>query len=234
MPHIKPKLDNIYSVEIPEGVELQAELAGVVPRTLAFCIDFSIRAGLLIVVSIAAAFLGKAGDGIVLIFFFLLEWFYPVFFELYVNGQTPGKKLFNIKVVQQDLIPIKLQSSLIRNLLRTVDFLPLLYVFGIVSMVMSTKFQRLGDLAAGTLVIYKPHQPVSQFNHDIAVDAIAPQYPLTEDQQVAIIEFAQSRAKLSRSRQEEIAAILGDYIPQKYNDPVAYLQGVGKWLLGKS
>lgn len=85
---------------------------------------------------------------------FLLEWFYPIIFEVYRQGQTPGKKVMAIKVLQDNGIPVGWPTSLIRNLLRAVDFLPMMYGFGVVSMLIARNFRRLGDLAAGTLVVY--------------------------------------------------------------------------------
>ena len=225
------KLDTLYHIEIPEGVDLHAELAGLTTRALAFTIDFSFRFIALVIMLIASSFLGEAGIGLWLIIFFFLEWFYPIFFELFRDGQTPGKKYLGIKVVSQDITPVKLQSSLIRNLLRAVDFLPVFYVFGIVSLVISGKFQRLGDLAAGTLVIYKPHEAKHK-KLDTSIAPIVHHQPLTQQQQMAIIQFAQNRGGLSQARQAEIAELLRDVIPDNQQDAVVYLQGVGKWLLG--
>ena len=225
------KIDTLYHIEIPEGVDLHAELAGLTTRALAFTLDFSIRAFLLLILLIALTFLEAAGMGVWLIVFFFLEWFYPVFFEIYRDGQTPGKKWLGIKVVSQDITPVKFQASLIRNLLRAVDFLPICYVFGIASVVISGRFQRLGDLAAGTLVIYKPHTSIQQ-KLDTKIAPIVHHQPLTQQQQMAIIQFAQNRGNLSQARQTEIAEILRDIIPDNQQDAVAYLQGVGKWLLG--
>lgn len=227
----KQKIDTLYHVEIPEGVDLHAELAGVTSRALAFTLDFLLRFLALLAMSMVANFFDAAGAGLLLIVFFLLEWFYPVFFELYRDGQTPGKKWLGIKVVSQEITPIKFQASLIRNLLRAVDFLPLCYVFGIASLVMSGKFQRLGDLAAGTLVIYKPHLVVQQ-KLDDSISPIVHHQPLTQQQQIAIIQFAQNRGGLSKARQAEIAQLLGAVIPDNQQDAVAYLHGVAKWLLG--
>ncbi|MGH1485561.1 MAG: RDD family protein [Cellvibrionaceae bacterium] len=227
-----PKVDTLYSLEIPEGVDLQAELAGFIPRALAYSIDFLLRACVLFVLLIISAFFDKVGQGLWLIAFFLLEWLYPVLFEVYKNGQTIGKKCLGIKVVTEELVTVKLQPSLIRNLLRVADFLPLFYVFGMLSIVFSKRFQRLGDLAAGTIVIYTADEKSKTLSH-IPVEAIAPPVNLSAAQQTAIIQFAQNRSKLSASRQAELAEILVKLVPNNSSDPVAYLQGVGKWLLGE-
>ncbi|KAG1694874.1 hypothetical protein GQR58_006816 [Nymphon striatum] len=122
---------------------------------LAWTIDILIRLAINGVFYAALAFFGKTGLGIALILTFLLEWFYPVYFELFKRGQTPGKKMFNLYVTMDDASPISPGASIIRNLLRFVDFLPLLYGFGFISMLLTKRFQRLGDLVAGTVVLHK-------------------------------------------------------------------------------
>lgn len=227
------KLDTVCLVETPEGTDLQAEVVGVVPRTLAYSIDLLIRMVVLLVLQMVVAFmgLGLAGQGFMLIFYFLLEWWYPVVFEVYRGGQTVGKKAFKIKVVNADLTPVRLSASLTRNLLRVADFLPLCYVFGIASMVMNRRFQRLGDLAANTIVIYAEEQ-----NYDMkgleSVRPIASSMPLTEVQQTAFVNFALNRGGLSADRQKEVAEIIRPRLPSKVDDASEYVRGVGKWLLG--
>lgn len=225
------KLDTIALVETPEGIDLQAELVGLVPRSLAYSIDFLIRLAVLIVVGILLAFLDKAGEGLFLILFFVLEWWYPVFFEVFKNGQTPGKKAFDIKVVNDDLTPISFGASLTRNLLRTADLFPSFYVLGALSITVTRHFQRLGDLAAGTLVVYV-EQETSNTEGLSQVSAVAPQYALGEDQQAAFINFALNRGRMSVDRQNEIAEIIRPRLPLNADAPADYVRGVGKWLLG--
>jgi len=148
------KLDTLALVETPEGTDLHADLVGLVPRALAYTVDLFIRIGIMFVLSILLLFFGEVGVGIYLIVFFVLEWWYPVLFEVYRGGQTWGKKAFNIKVVNDDLTPVSLGPSLIRNLLRGADIFPLFYAVGSVSVLCTNRFQRLGDLAAGTIVVY--------------------------------------------------------------------------------
>ena len=85
---------------------------------------------------------------------FSLNWGCYIFFELLWNGQSPGKRLVGLRVIGNDGAPIGLPESAIRNLVRIVDSLPALYGVGIVFMFIDTKARRLGDLAAGTLVVY--------------------------------------------------------------------------------
>ena len=122
---------------------------GPVPRSLAYLIDLGLRAVVLIVVSMVLGFAGAGGVGIILVLSFLLEWFYPVVFEVYRNGQTPGKKYLGLMAVNDDLTPVNWSTSTVRNLLRAVDFFPFAYLGGFACMVLSSRFQRMGDLAAG-------------------------------------------------------------------------------------
>ena len=227
------RLDTVCLVETPEGTDLHAELAGLVPRALAYSIDFLLRMVVLFALSIVLAFAGRAGDGLLLIAFFVLEWGYPILFEVLRGGQTVGKKAFNIKVVNEDLTPIRFGPSLIRNLLRTADIFPFLYVFGSISMVMTQKFQRLGDLAANTVVVYThPNTHESAGMTLESVESVTPSYPISEDQQTAFINFALNRGQLSVARQQEIAEIIRPRMPMRIDDAKNYVRGVGKWLLG--
>ncbi|RBP48301.1 RDD family protein [Arenicella xantha] len=225
------KFDTICLVETPEGIDLHAELVGLVPRSLAYGIDLLVRIGILTVFGIAVALTGGKLGGLWLVAYFLLEWGYPVAFEVYRNGQTIGKKAFNIKVVNDDLTPIQFGPSLVRNLLRTADIFPFFYVFGAISICLTSRFQRLGDLAAGTVVIYA-EEPAYDSSALDDVTPVTPVMALSEAQQTAFINFSLNRGNLSQARQQEIAEIIRDVIPQRIDDPVDYVRGVGKWLLG--
>lgn len=224
------KLDTVYSIETPESIDLATQLAGPVPRIFAYFIDLLIKGAIIFVLSIALAIMGNAGVGILLIITFLLEWFYPVFFEIYYRGQTPGKKSLKITVVNTDLTPVTWNSSIVRNLLRTADFLPTFYVTGIISMTLSSRFQRLGDIAAGTIVVYRDSETKKTDLPE--VDSQVPPFQLSLDDQVAIVEFTQRHKHLTIDRQIELANILSDATNKKDKPAVEYLQGIGCWLLG--
>lgn len=225
------KLDTITLVETPEGTDLQAELVGLVPRALAYSLDFLIRLLVMIVFGIVFGLLGKAGEGFYLILFFVLEWGYPVYFEVFRDGQTWGKKKYKIKVVNDDLTPITFAPSLTRNLLRTADFFPAMYVCGCISVLVTGRFQRLGDLAAGTIVVYTEQESYSTSALE-GVKPVAPTHPLNQERQMAFINFALNRGQMSQSRQNEIADIIRPRMPLNAPDTSDYVRGVGKWLLG--
>ena len=227
-----PQLDTAYDVETPEAIDLCAQLAGPLPRILAYLTDFCIRGVVLIVAMTILAFLGKAGWGVFLIISFALEWFYPVFFEVLRRGQTPGKKILQIAVVNDDLTPVTWNASLIRNLLRAADVLPFGYLLGVVSVTCSQYFQRLGDFAAGTVVIYRKKAP-----HSVALPKVPPVAPaaglLSFDDQLMIASFTRRHDQISPARQQELAEILAPLTHKQGEDAVAYLHSIGVWLLGK-
>lgn len=223
-------LDTSYRVEIPGGIELEAQVVGPVPRFLAFAIDFLIRGVMLLVAGIASIAFGELGTGFWLIFWFFIEWFYPVLFEVFWRGQTPGKKVLGISVVQDDLTPITFGTSLVRNLLRTVDFLPFFYLFGLITMVLNQRFQRLGDLAAGTLVISirETAKPAEVTN----ISALAPPTTLSRTEQTALVDFLHRSQHLSQPRQEELASILDEVTHKGSASRVEQLHRIGAWFLG--
>lgn len=225
-------LDTVYHVQTPEGIDLQLKIAGFWPRSLAWLLDFLIRAVIYFVLAMILTQFEKLGMGLFLILIFVLEWFYPVLFEVNNQGMTPGKSMLGIQVVNVDATPISWTPSLIRNILRTVDFLPLLYGLGFLTMLLNQRFQRLGDLAAGTLVIYKPVKKkdasfVSASTTELTID-------LSLQEQQAIINFAERSSALSNERQNELAEILS---PLKNNQGTITpdeLMGLANRFLGKS
>lgn len=225
------RFDIRYTLETPEGVDLQVELAGTIVRSLAFVIDFLWRCLFMTVVGIIALILGEnVGLGVWLLMLFLVEWFYPVLFEVLRHGQTPGKKSLGIMVINEDLTPVSWGPSFIRNLLRAADFLPFGYMLGIITMTMHKHFQRFGDIAAGTIVIHKRDQQ----NNDVVPDAspVPPPFELNEQEQTAIVEFTLRHKTLSDARQQELASILEAPMQKSSHTIVEYLRGIGVWLLG--
>ena len=222
-------IDTRYKVNTPEGISLNLSPAGPVPRMFAWMIDILIRIGINIVIYTPLAFLGKTGLGIAMILTFLLEWFYPVYFELYHKGQTPGKKSLNLYVSMENASPITPAASVIRNLLRFVDFLPLFYGFGFISMLLTKRFQRLGDLVANTVVLHKaPKPPVIT---DVEVPTISPEVALNLTEQQALIRFHQRTNYLTKERADELASHTGDLVKNK-KDGAIYLLGIANWIMG--
>jgi uncharacterized RDD family membrane protein YckC len=199
-------LDSLLVVETPEGVTLALRLAGLLPRSQAFLIDMLIRFATLLLLARLCTLFGVSGVGLRLLLFFLLEWFYPVFFEVYFNGSTPGKRSIGLTVVERTGLPVGFQASLVRNLLRAADFLPFAYGFGMLAMLRSQHYQRLGDLAANTVVVWKETARLAQ--ELPAAAPIEPPVRLTLDEQQTLVSFAERLRLLSPQRQLELSDLL--------------------------
>jgi len=224
-------LDTLREVETPEGVALQLRCAGVVPRALAWLLDLIVRVAGIAAVSAVLGLLGGAGAGAGLVLMFLVYWAYPIVFEVWRDGQTPGKRAFGLKVVSDNGTPVTWLPSVVRNLLRTVDMLPALYGFGVASCLLDNAGRRLGDHVAGTVVIYAERAPVRP-----PAPAAAPQrppLPLQLDEQRALIAFAERAPQMTFERQAELAELLEPVTGQRGTGAVATVLGFANYLLGR-
>lgn len=147
-------------IRTPEGVEFALPLAGPVIRASAYLIDVSLAlatciafALLLSVVSVASADLAQ---GLVTVGFFAVPILQGILFEWLWNGQTPGKRAVGIRVVDSEGLHLRPNQVIIRNLLRAVDFLPAFYLVGGIATLITHAGQRLGDVAARTVVVRVP------------------------------------------------------------------------------
>ena len=220
-------LDTTRAFETPEGIELQLHVAGPVSRAAAFMVDFLIRGLIYVLCSWAFSVLGDLGMGLILISIFLIEWFYPVLFEV-MRGATPGKSMFNLMVCQDNGTPVTWQSSIIRNLLRTADFLPAFYAAGLLSMFMNRDFKRLGDLVAGTVVVYR-NDDIKRYEIDETKPRPLPQ-PLRLTEQRAVLNFAERSRHLSEARAAELADILQPLTGKRGLDAKVELIHFANWL----
>ena len=221
-------LDTIRKFEVPEGIDLELRLAGPVIRINAWLIDFIIRSVIQVLIYFVLIWFGTIGSGLIFLAIFIIEWFYPVLFELH-QGATPGKKILNLYVCHDDGTPVNWQSSMLRNLLRVADFLPFAYATGLLSMLINRDFKRLGDLAAGTVVVYRGERKSS-----IKIPSQEPiplPLPLTITEQRSILDFAERYEYLSVPRQQELSNILSGLTNQKDGDSVKELHKYANWLL---
>ncbi len=137
---------------------------------------------------------------------FLLDWIYPVVFEAGRRGATPGKRLVGLRVVQATGSPITFGQAVVRNFLRFIDGMPMFtYAFGATSCLASKRFQRLGDLAAGTVVIYDRLPPQPQTEAPPPIAAVALPVGLTADETKALALFRERAGLWSEGRRAEIA-----------------------------
>jgi uncharacterized RDD family membrane protein YckC len=171
-----PQIDSRIEVVTPENIAFQYRVAGPFRRMPAYLIDILIRIAAILVARWAILLLGIAGGsgvmgfgfGAMLVIWFVLEWFYGGLFETFWNGQTPGKWAVGVRVVATDGQPINALQAVMRNVLRAADALPVLtlplpggagmmelflYQVGLWVPAFNDRYQRLGDLACGTMVV---------------------------------------------------------------------------------
>ncbi|GAB2565777.1 RDD family protein [Gracilibacillus alcaliphilus] len=157
-------------VKTPEYVSLEFKLAGLGSRSAAYlvdyCILFVVQMILIMIVFFSISFSNDSffffdidTMNFILVFFliamFVLNFGYFVFLEFFWGGKTIGKKLLGIRVIQENGHNITFLSSLIRNFLRLIDMLPTMYAVGVIMIFSHPKHKRLGDLAAGTIVVHE-------------------------------------------------------------------------------
>jgi uncharacterized RDD family membrane protein YckC len=149
------ELDDAITISTPEGVELRVVLAGAGSRFIEGTLDLVIQLVLLVLTTVVLAEVVGGGVGAALLAMaaFAIFFLYHVLFEVLGSGRTPGKRMTHLRVVRESGAPVDLPASAIRTLLRLIDFLPTVYLIGLTSIVATRKNQRLGDLAADTLVI---------------------------------------------------------------------------------
>jgi uncharacterized RDD family membrane protein YckC len=224
-------IDTLITAETPEGIAISIRPAGLAVRCMAYLIDALIRLAILFICLSALGRGGLFGIGLMFIAFFVTNWLYSVVFELSAGAATPGKRVMGLYVVMANGLPITPAGSLIRNLMRAVDLLPLLYAFGAASMLLRRDCRRLGDLAAGTVVAYRDEFAPPG---DLAEGRpLAPAIPLTARQQLAISAFAWRVDRLTPERAEEIAAHAAGAAPAGRLSLTSRLVGVARWLHGE-
>ena len=154
--------DDQVTIETPEHIQLSYELAGIGSRFLAGFVDSLIQTIAIVHIAIAVSLIGSlegevarmpirvvivVGAGLLIVIG------YYVLFEMIWDGQSPGKRMAGLRVIRADGTPIAIGDSLIRNILRLVDLIPIYYTVGIIAVFFTKRCQRLGDLAAGTIVV---------------------------------------------------------------------------------
>jgi uncharacterized RDD family membrane protein YckC len=146
-------------ISTPEGVDVELTLAGIGSRFIAALLDFLIQSAVLLAAALLLGVTGSDRDGVAVaiftIIFFLVFFGYDVLFEVRSRGRTPGKRWTGLRVVRTGGQPITFVPSCVRNVMRLVDMLPAppLYAVGMTSIFFTRQNQRLGDLAAGTMIV---------------------------------------------------------------------------------
>ena len=225
-------LDTTRRVATTEGIELTLRLAGPVPRALAWSVDFLLRAAVVLLVMMVAGRFGRAGMGVVLIAAFFVEWILPAWFEAMWGGQTPGKRLFRLMVLNDDGTPVRWPGALTRNLLRAADFLPFLYGVGLIAMLFNRDFKRLGDLAAGTVVVYQTDK-LEATRAIPQAPAQPPPLSLAPEEQRAVLELAERSSTFTRERFEELAELPTPLVGRAHGEAATTrILGIANYLAG--
>jgi uncharacterized RDD family membrane protein YckC len=228
-------LDTSVAIETPEHIVFRYRVAGPARRLLAHVVDLIlcytavIVVGLVILIAVVGAGAVtdtvegtvKTGLGLVLVLLFAAQWVYFVAFEA-TTGRTPGKSAVGLRVVTTSGRPIGFVAAALRAARCAADMLPSAYVVGVVAMAITPRFQRLGDLVAGTMVIvperahvaralvlWPPAEPyeLATLPDDVTLDA---------DERNAIELFLRRRDALGVARERELAALLVDPLARRF------------------
>jgi len=224
-------LDTVREIETPEGVSLRLRAAGAFSRAQAWLLDLGLRAIVYFTAVGIFAALGRGGMGLALLLLFALTWGYNVVCEVWFHGQTLGKRALGLRVVSADGTPVTLLPSITRNLLRVVDGLPGIYCVGLVCGMIDPSARRVGDIVAGTLVVHADDLPTGSKVPITPAQPLA--LPLNQDEQAALIEFAERSPQLTVQRQEELADILYPLTGRDGTAAVAQLTAYANGLLGR-
>ena len=218
----------------PENIEFQYDLAGPFQRLPAFLFDWALRVAVFAIAWVSLGMLawmfpisGALMMIILFLGFFVLSWLYGIVFETWFNGRTPGKMLFKLRVLSVDGRPINALQAATRNLLRLADMClllplqvlsadaPMVYVIptmlvGLIAMTLTPRMQRLGDLAAGTMVISemaarapRTTQPEDPRTYGLA-DLIPADFQADFRLARTIGEYMENRQRLSPARRNEL------------------------------
>lgn len=211
-------LDTSVSVVTPERIVFQYPVAGPFRRIFAYLIDMTILGTLVAVAAIVsfALSLGSiSGLGMILVAYFALTWGYGAFSEAVFNGQTLGKRALSLRVISEQGTPINASQAVLRNLVGSVDGLvPFFYMLSLSSMLLTSRFQRLGDLAAGTMVVVEQRQRRAGIIRiqDRETEAILPWLPVriaaSPELARALSDYVQKRERFRTPLREEVAATL--------------------------
>jgi len=239
-------LDTDVAIEAPEHIVFSHRIAGPGRRAIAHVIDLVICYGAVFIFAVvlvfasggAAAVSGAVGGlegvgiGLILLAVFAAQWLYFVAWEG-LTGRTPGKSALRLRVLTTSGRPIHFTDAALRNILRAADALPNAYVVGLASMALTKRFQRLGDLVAGTMVIIEPKasaavpirlwpaaspEELAGVPDEVALDA---------DERAAIELLLRRRGALGEPREWELATMITGALEQRFGyrgkDPVRTL-----------
>lgn len=205
------RYEDAISTQTPEGVTIDMTLAGVGSRFAAAIVDSLIQFAVIVAILIGIALSQNdivAAVGVIAMF----VWFfgYDLAFELRASGRTPGKRVTGLRVVKVDGRPVDFRASAIRNMLRLMDALPGMYLVGVITIFVSKRNQRLGDLAAGTVVMreVKAQVPTEVFRAEEHWDDDLEAWDVSRVSAAdvaAVRQFLERRTSLERGARDRLA-----------------------------
>jgi uncharacterized RDD family membrane protein YckC len=222
-------LDTTVRIVTPERIVFGYPLAGPFRRIVAYIVDFAFLVAFVITAAIIAMVLSlgsPSGLGLVFVAFFLLNWGYRVVFETFLNGQTLGKRVLSIRVVSDRGVPITGAQAVLRNVVGAVDgMVPFFFLPGLASMFLTARFQRLGDLAAGTMVVVEERRGRGGIARvkSPAVEALLPWLPLRiaagPELTRALSDYAKRRERFDPAVRESLARPLARPLRARFGLP---------------
>ena len=231
-----PVFGENHTIETPEQIRLEFPIAGVGSRFLALSLDFLIQGAAVLIFGIVALIFGFSGvarliplssqwvAALAIAFVFLLHFAYFAVFELIWQGQTPGKRFVQIRVIKDDGRPLSAVETIGRNLMRIVDQMPAFYAIGIVTMMVTASSKRLGDLVAGSIVVREASladlRPTSYAGHATSI-------PNPGSKQLSVDEFVLVETFLARRHElpDHVRSRMASEILERFGMKLSDLEG---------
>lgn len=224
------------TIETPEQIELEFPIAGLGSRGMALLVDTVIQLVVVIVVLITTSLIspdlsrywvtaGKWMTAAIILLMFCLYWGYFAIFEVFWNGQTPGKRQARIRVITASGRPITVFEAIARNFLRAVDS-QLLYIVGAIAIAVDKKNRRLGDMVAGTVVIHELQEQgdsywYAQKSDVVSKPSVEAVTAMTAQEFQLIETFLNRRLDLPYEQRQRTAQNIADHIGARLNVPPA-------------
>jgi uncharacterized RDD family membrane protein YckC len=211
-------LDDRIMISTPEGIELALTLAGLGSRFIAGAADLIIQGVVIGILALLTA--GATGfiPAVTIVLAFVVWFLYPILFEVLAAGRTPGKRWTHLRVVRESGAPVDLAASAIRNLMRLLDGPLLLYLPTIISIVVTERNQRPGDLAAGTVVIRESPGALAPSSRAAAAESSGPGWDvsaITPEEVATVRRFLERRESLDPAARQALARRLATGLAPK-------------------
>jgi uncharacterized RDD family membrane protein YckC len=220
-------MDRNVDVRTPESIAFRYELAGLGSRCLAVCIDLVIQFAILAAILWGLYYVGSRQDyrpisthdddlarsfaiGLIVFIIFMIFYGYHILFEAFWNGQTPGKKMIGIRVVRDGGYPLDFGGAFLRNLVRIAEETLGFYTLAVISTLLSPENKRIGDYAAGTIVVREGRlaKPLTLRDALAEGEKRSSGAYLTDDERAVIARFLERRTSLDTNRRFELSAAL--------------------------